>query len=195
MPTGYTAGVMEGKITTFSDFALTCARAFGACITMRDEAFDAAIPERFKPPTHAADQYARAKQRLNELRAMTPREYEIAAAVYYEEGLAQANRWNADNAVENERLHVMLAKVKAWHPPTPEHVAMKKFMEIQIGLSLHRHVHKPPWRLDAATWRQIEIRKAQRDLDYHAAEQIAENDRAQKRTEWLQQLRASFANE
>ena len=35
MPTGYTAAVCSGEITEIKDFALSCARAFGALITMR----------------------------------------------------------------------------------------------------------------------------------------------------------------
>lgn len=37
MPTGYTAGIIDGKINTFRDFALVCVKAFGAAIHMRDE--------------------------------------------------------------------------------------------------------------------------------------------------------------
>lgn len=37
MPTGYTASVQEGKVTEFRDFAMECARAFGALVMMRDE--------------------------------------------------------------------------------------------------------------------------------------------------------------
>jgi len=44
MPTGYTAEIYEGeKEVTFEKFALTCARAFGACITIRDEPMSASI--------------------------------------------------------------------------------------------------------------------------------------------------------
>lgn len=37
MPTGYTAGILDGEINTFEEFAKTCMRAFGATIHMRDE--------------------------------------------------------------------------------------------------------------------------------------------------------------
>lgn len=42
MPTGYTADIKDG--ITFRDFALRCARAFGATIMQRDE--DISIPPR-----------------------------------------------------------------------------------------------------------------------------------------------------
>ena len=43
MATGYTYPVVEGKITEFSEFALGCARAFGAFMHMRDDNSDAPL--------------------------------------------------------------------------------------------------------------------------------------------------------
>lgn len=44
MPTGYTAGVMDGTITEFKDYALQCARNFGALITLRDDPLSPDLP-------------------------------------------------------------------------------------------------------------------------------------------------------
>lgn len=52
MPTGYTYPVAEEKVDTLAEFALQCARAFGACVTMRDEPSNKPIPEEFKPSLH-----------------------------------------------------------------------------------------------------------------------------------------------
>ena len=40
MPTGYTTDIYNGKDVSFRDFALTCARQFGACIMQRDDPAD-----------------------------------------------------------------------------------------------------------------------------------------------------------
>ena len=40
MPTGYTTDIYNGKDVTFKDFALKCARAFGACIHQREDNID-----------------------------------------------------------------------------------------------------------------------------------------------------------
>lgn len=45
MPTGYTAAIKYG--ITFKEFALDCARNFGACISMRDEPRETPIPDEF----------------------------------------------------------------------------------------------------------------------------------------------------
>jgi hypothetical protein len=40
MPTGYTAEILDGKVTTFREFAQKCMRAFESTIHMRDESLD-----------------------------------------------------------------------------------------------------------------------------------------------------------
>src|SRR5690242_13672971 len=40
MPTGYTAGILDGTMKTFQQFAKKCIRNFGAAIHMRDESWD-----------------------------------------------------------------------------------------------------------------------------------------------------------
>jgi hypothetical protein len=52
MPTAYTSGILDGKITTFPQFAKQCTRAFGATIHMRDDHMDAEIV-----PRTASDYY------------------------------------------------------------------------------------------------------------------------------------------
>lgn len=80
MATGYTCDVSDGKITTLRDFALRCARAFGALITMRDEPFDAPIPEKFEPHTDYHDKAIReAREQLEKLSAMSPAQVAKAA--------------------------------------------------------------------------------------------------------------------
>lgn len=64
MPTGYTADVADGKITDFVEYALQCARAFGACIMLRDEPISSEIPE-FQPSDYNANALAEAEKTLS----------------------------------------------------------------------------------------------------------------------------------
>lgn len=57
MPTGYTNRIQNGEITEFKDFALACARAFGALISMRDDALDAPMPAEILPDTKYHDDH------------------------------------------------------------------------------------------------------------------------------------------
>lgn len=43
MPSGYTSDIYHGKDVTFKEFALKCARNFGALMHMRDESLDTPI--------------------------------------------------------------------------------------------------------------------------------------------------------
>ena len=46
---------------------MDCARAFGACIMMRDESVDAPIPEEFKPSTYHIEELEKAKSDLKKV--------------------------------------------------------------------------------------------------------------------------------
>ena len=192
MHTGYTAAVCDGKMTEFKDFALQCARAFGALITMRDEPFSGPVPEKIEPSSYAVTRYAEIKDRLRDLKAMTPEQAQIAATKYFDDNEALCVRMNRERDEENERLDAMLAKVNAWTPPTSEHEPMKKFMLEQLGMSKSDYTSQPEERVPGSQWRLAALAKAERDLDYYAKEVREENERAKSRTEWLVALRGSL---
>lgn len=195
MPTGYTHNVVDGKITEFADFAMQCARAFGALITMRDDPMDAAIPEEIKPETsYYADSLAREMKRMGEIQAMTNAEVDAAAQAEHDGAMASRAKYLADKDAESGRLNAMLSKVRAWQPPTPDHVEMKKFMIEQLTISMPgEYVPAIPILLDGATWRKEQIdslAKAVVRSQKYVDEEIA---RAKSRTEWVKNLRASLA--
>jgi hypothetical protein len=193
MPTGYTYEVVEGKVTDFPTFALTCARAFGACITMRDEPADAPIPEEFAPSTYSATRLIEAKAKLEQLRAMTLEQVAAAAVAAYEQGCRSADEYDAKQAAEDNRLDAMLTEVEKWTPPTAEHVEMKTFMVEQLTISRHGDYRASrPKKLTGKEWLEDAIRQAMRDVEYHTAEQAKEEERAKGRTAWVKALRQSL---
>lgn len=195
MPTGYTYPVCDGDITEFPAFAMSCARAFGALITMRDDPMDAPIPEEIKPDTkYHDDRIAADMKRMGEVQAMTLAEADTAALEVHRQALASRNKYLADKEVEAGRINAMLAKVRAWRPPTPEHVEMKKFMIDQLTMSLPGdYAPAIPALLDGATWRKQEIDRLADSVVYHQKERDKEIERARGRTEWVKQLRDSLA--
>lgn len=70
MPTGYTAGVADGKVTDFRTFALQCARQFGACIMQRDEA-TSVLPRHREPSVLYEKMLRDAQARLAFLNTLT----------------------------------------------------------------------------------------------------------------------------
>lgn len=194
MPTGYTHPVCEGKITEFSDFALSCARAMGALIMMRDEPADAPIPDEFKPSDWNEKRLAEARQRLAEIEAMTPEQVATACDEYYAQQLRSHEEYEAKEELAEQRLSAMLEKVQAWAPPTNEHVRFKEFMVEQLTISMRgTYRATPPAKMTPSEWQQRQIDSLHRDIGYHAAEQAKEEERARGRTEWVKALRTSLA--
>lgn len=194
MPTGYTADVVTGKVTKFEDFALTCARAFGALITMKEDPLDKPIPDSIKPYPWQLEQLNKAEARLAEVVDMTVEQCESAAKEAAAKQADADKRYHESVVRDNERYQAMLEKVQRWEPPTADHVHMKAFMVDQLSISMSKvpEVKEAPV-LTAHEWQAQEIAKCQRDIEYHSNEWAEEVKRAKERTEWIQQLKASLA--
>ncbi|MDE2099564.1 MAG: hypothetical protein KGL39_20090 [Patescibacteria group bacterium] len=194
MPTGYTAAVVDGKITEFPDFAMTCARAFGALITMRDDPMDAPIPDKFEEDGYYAKRVAEGLKELGDVQAMTDGEANQAAVQAYQNARKSRADYLQRQETEAERINAMLAKVRAWTPPTPDHQEMKKFMIDQLTISLPGdYAPAIPELLDGPTWRQRKIDELAKSVAYSKVEREKEIERAKSRTQWVKDLRASLA--
>lgn len=198
-PTGYTADVGDGKLTDFPAFALRCARAFGALITMRDDPTDAPIPDTFAPSSYHATALATARERLARLVEMTPEEADAESRAEHEREVARWNEHHAEVIATRGRYQAMLSKVLAWRPPTPEHTELRKFMVDQITESIRFDCNDwprpaPTSSASGIAWMGEQRRMAQRDIEYHAKEHDAEVARVAGRTEWVRALRASLAS-
>lgn len=143
MPTGYTADVGDGKVSEFSDFALTCARGFGALVLLRDsdqslEATRSFIEEKayLAKGGYYEQEIETATDRLNVLEAMSDDEALAAVQARAAEVEESNASYNAKKDVTKGRYEAMLAKVEAWEPPTEEHAAFKEFMADQLRGSI-----------------------------------------------------------
>lgn len=196
MPTGYTAAVQDGKITKLADFALSCARAFGALITMRDEPFDAPIPDEIKPSSHCAERAKEAQERIAKLDEMTPAAAQAALENEIKAHTSRKKKWAAEKAAQLARYNAMLVQVEAWHPPTAEHTELKDFMLNQLRDSIRGDCGGEYWEpklpVTATEWVKAERAKAERDHSYYTAEDAKERERAAKRTAWVRDLKDSL---
>jgi hypothetical protein len=198
MPTGYTAPIKDG--ITFKQFALQCARAFGACIMMRDEPSNAEIPDEFKPDNYAHNAMLEAQKRMDKVKKMT----DAQCAKESKKEYSQAAKYHNDKIKEDAELEVkyetMLAEVEKWTPPTPDHQGMKKFMREQItdsikfdcGSNYHHERLAELRQLSANEWRQKEVEKCLEEIQRNARSQREENDRSAQRTAWVKNLRDSL---
>ena len=197
MHTGYTADVGDGKVADFATFAMRCARAFEACVTMRDEPSSAEIPEAFEPSSYHANALAGAQETLARLKAMSVDEQETACRKASQEAQDFWDRYEADKVAKRERYEEMLARVEAWQPPTSEHIPMKEFMSKQLRESIdfdcgpaYRARPEPKKRSE---WYVKAIEDAASNVARHEAEHAKEVERARWRTEWVRALRSSLA--
>jgi hypothetical protein len=197
MATGYTHCIEDGTVTEFKDFAMRCARAFGALIEMRDSSLDAPIPDQFEPSDFYLTQTGHAKARLSIIENMTDAECERMARRECDAAASGAAERVVRDAEILERYKAMRAKVEAWSPPSPDHEGMKKFMLSQIDESMRwrgepTKTSKPPKPLSAAEWRVREIathRERIADCEKNYAEEVA---RVAQRNEWVRLLRESL---
>lgn len=138
MPTGYTAIVAENDNVSLREFALRCARSFGALIEMRDAPMDTPIPEKFESGDYYAKELEQAKARYEEYIKNPPTDENLARQYeeYAVKETARIESANAERRNMKARYEAMLAKVINWHPPTPEHTGLKEFMIKQLTDSI-----------------------------------------------------------
>jgi len=107
------------KGQSFEEFILGCAKAFGACIMMRDDSLDKPIPEKFEPSDYYVVALDKAIAEFEKLKKMTDKQ---KAAFGKEQKDAEIKRRLLaikKNQEENKRLADMESHVKAWIPLCP----------------------------------------------------------------------------
>lgn len=195
MPTGYTADVANGKVTELEPFILQCARGMGALITMRDDPWDAPIPERLAPSDYHSKKLSELRAERDRLRAISPSESQAladAALAKFENDRLNAEQ---EHTERRNRYSAMIAKVIAWDG-APE--GIKEFALDQLRQSREFDCSEPfefyrsaPER-DGKIWIAGELLRIEREIEYHAAEDGKERARTDARNAWLAQLRSSL---
>ena len=171
MPTGYTADVIEKNIT-FREFALRCMRAFGALVSLRDEDMRKVVTEVPLRDYHKKS-LAKAKILLCAFNSLTPAIQADNAVLAIKESYERSKESRKRAIEENKRLNRMIAQVKKWKPPTPEHIRYKEFMLEQLTISLsdlkYYAVKKPNTSKKAiAAWIESRRSELERNVAYHA---------------------------
>lgn len=196
MATGYTADIAKG--ITFQQFAMSCARAFGACVTMRENSLDMPIPDEFKPSDYHVKALAKAIEELKQIEKMTKEEAENHAKLEYE----RESRRIAAAIKKDQKLmgqyRAMLKEVEAWQPPTSEHVGLKNFMVSQIESSIKfddmegYYNEHPAILLSGTDWLEKEEASTRQDITYHHEESQKEIDRTTSSNQWIKVLKDSL---
>lgn len=195
MPTGYTAKVESGEMTELSDYILTCARAFGALIMMRDDTMDAPIPRKLEPDTRYYDgRIETLTADIAKLSAMSSDEALTESLAANNEARRAHREYEAEDQKCLERHQAMAKKVLKWHPPTRDHIELKTFMLQQLEVSSRhlggkRDLSEMPI---GEAWRQKRLADLQWQLDSAKDNRAKEIARTAERQAWLDALFASL---
>jgi hypothetical protein len=134
MATGYTVAIADG--ISFGKFAMNCARAFGYLVAMRDDPFDAPIPDEFKPTGYHAERLEELNEQLAELRSMSLKDASRTSREEFNAAVKEREESIRKNNDLKQKYDAMLAAVERWQPPTTEHQGLKDFMIRQITESI-----------------------------------------------------------
>jgi len=195
MSTGYTTAIEKG--ITFKDFALRCARAFGALVSMRDDSLDAQIPREFKPSDYYKDELDAKLAELERIKG--------ASTAVLQEDIHCENAKSEAALAESRKKALtlkakyedMLEQVKTWTPPTSDHTELKSFMIQQITDSIRHDCSVSPEfypriSLSPEEYRLKRIKELGKDIKYYSEEYERELERTKSRNLWIKQLRESL---
>lgn len=201
MPSGYTAGVADGTISEFGDYARMFARQFGAFVMHRDEpvaAYRSLLA--LLPETKCSDYHERqleaAEIRREELLRRTDAEWE---SHWRSDHKAAVDEWEdriREHRETRRRYEAMIAKAKLFKSPSVNHGRYAQQLVTHLQESMNRdcgHEPKRPVRPTLVEYREQEVNKAFRDITYHRKGWEADKERHAARVEWVEKLEAAIA--
>ena len=187
MPTGYTTDIYNGKDVSFRDFALNCARQFGACIMQRDDPADE------KPKIMPEESYHTEElKKLGKFKKPTKAEFEK----YVKTKIADCKETIDKMKKLQKAYNKKIKEAQNWNPPTPEHEGLKKFMIQQLTDSMqfdcsYDHYESELKKLNKMTYDDYFEQQKQhhkRRIEYHTKYLEKDLDNIRKRNKWIQDL-------
>lgn len=196
MPTGYTAGIVDGEIKTFPEFAKLCMRAFGATVHMRDESMTTDYIPR-EPSKYHAEQLEEANKKIELVKSLSDEEIISVRKIELEKEKEYHLNRIAETKLIAESLNKILHDAEKYTPPTPDHVGVKDFMIEQIketikwdGSTTYHdeklvQIESNLSNLNPKNIRDEMIANAKKNIDYHKKEQNEELQRCEKSNKWV----------
>lgn len=190
MPTGYTADISKG--ITFEQYAMDCARAFGAFIHMReDSSYD-------KPRLQEVSDYHpnKIKEAREELEKWNNTSDEDRQK-QYESYVAKRKLEHDDRVKHTEKLKArykaMLDKAKSWVPPTDDHMELRRFMIDQMEKSMKWDISEPELCIpEYAEWVKNRDTSLTWSLHYHEDAYENEKKSVERANNWIKELTDSL---
>jgi len=197
MPTGYTAGILDGKVNTFEEFATVCTRAFGATIHMRDNPMDSPYEPRTPSDYHTNSIHSK-RERLEEIESMSDEKIVEDFNTQLGEDLKYHQTKMEEDKRNLEKLNSMLESAKSWVPPTEDHQPFRNFMIEQIESTIKvdgdpsYHVNKivgikkqMEEGINPKEYREETIQEIKSQISYHETEYQKELVRCKDSNDWM----------
>lgn len=195
MPTGYTAAMLDGL--TFQEYALSCARNFGALIEMRDEPMNTPIPDKFYPSDYSKKRLQEAKEEFARLNDMTKVAWQKELDKYFNTQVADFWDGKKKNAEAKAKYEAMLKQARAYKPPTPEHLNFAQFLVSQITETIdfdckYWDKKQEPTKPLLESFITDTLKHAQDNIIYYNKSHSEELVRTESRNEWIRALKESL---
>lgn len=188
MPSGYTEDIYNGKKVTFKDFALGCARAFGACVMQRDD------PADVKPKIMPEESYHTEElKKLKKFKKPTKAQFES----YVKKTIADYEKSIRKNNELKKRYSDILEKANNWQPPTKEHERLKAFMIQQLtdsssfdcgGIDYYEHELKVISAMTYKDYVKKKLAEHNRSIRYHEESEAKDLSNIKQRNKWIKDL-------
>lgn len=197
MPTGYTHNIENG--ISFEDFALYCARAFGACVHQRDDV-TTDKPKLREETSYYAEKLPEALAELGYLQSLDSEQQEEFGTNARDEEITRIQEQLEKKRELEAKYRAMLDKVGQWTPPTPDHNGLKDFMtkqivdSIQFDCTTNYYVEELQ---KAISMRPIDfynqaVSKAEWSCSYYEEELEKEEKRVAESNAWIIELYKSL---
>lgn len=132
MPTGYTAYIEDGSITTGKEFLMLCLRNFGISIDIRDEPLSVPTPTHFEPNPYYKESYESAVKHLEEVKSLDFESAKLRRRLKHEHDISSAERAIERMREINRRYHMVRNQVDAWVPLDDCDDATKKYLDKMV---------------------------------------------------------------
>jgi hypothetical protein len=204
MPTGYTAGIIDGEITTFEQFATQCTRAFGATIHMRDNPLDSPYEPR-TPSEYYVNSLQSQREKLEETKTMTDEAIVRDFENLLNDSLKYHERELEKTKVNLGRLNSIMESAKSWVPPTEDHEGVRDYMIDQLEITIKAdgdpsyHVNKIVQAkkeleegIDPKVYREEKIKESEDRIAYYEGEVQKELERCKQSNDWMDKFLESI---
>ena len=193
--TGYTSFIIKDGMTSAYDFVKLCLRGFGILCAYRDEPLSPNIPKTLKKETYHEKELAKAKEKLERLRARTDDEWVKEIETEIDAATIRHEKEAAENAEALERLTKVKNAIQEWDCDE-KYLPVKKFALEQISSSepvedtWHaRYVDSLKTALASQegldAYKNNLINLAVEDIQYHTEHMIEDEERWHENQEYL----------